>query len=340
MDVDQFNDLAPYISKNNTQLRQAISARERLSITLRYLVTGESFSSLSFQYRIGRSTVDVLVKKACRVLHHVLRKDYLKTPTTEDEWREVASGFQNKWQFPHCLGAIDGKHIAILPPSNSGSTFRNYKSHFSVVLMAVVDAHYRFLYANVGTQGQVSDGGVYAHSDLKQAMDSTLLNVPSAQSLPGTDVVMPFMFVADEAFPLHTHLMKPYSFRDLDHEQRIYNYRLSRASRVVENAFGILANRWQVFLKAIPVDPEAVSWITLAALSLHNYLRAQATDTYIPPALVDIEDEDHHITPGSWCSDTTLQSVLTGRDRNTTRTAKEQRDRLKDYFSSPAAFGF
>lgn len=63
--------------------------------------------------------------------------------------------------------------------------------------MAVVDAHYRFLYANVGTQGRVSDGGVYAHSDLKQAMDSNLLNVPPAQSLCGTDVVMPFMFVAD-----------------------------------------------------------------------------------------------------------------------------------------------
>lgn len=86
------------------------------------------------------------------------------------------------------------------------------------------------------------------------------------------------------------------------------------------------------FLKAILLDPEAVSWITLAALSLHNYLRAQATDTYIPPALVDIEDDDHHITPGSWRSDTTLQSVLAGRDRNAT----EQRDRLKDYFSSPA----
>ncbi|XP_049428868.1 uncharacterized protein LOC125886585 isoform X1 [Epinephelus fuscoguttatus] len=114
MDVDQFNDLlqlvAPYISKNNTQLRQAIRVRERLSITLRSLATGESFSSLSFQYRTGRSTVGVLVKETCRVLHHVLKKDYLKTLTTEDEWREVDSGFQNKWQFPHCLGAIDGKH--------------------------------------------------------------------------------------------------------------------------------------------------------------------------------------------------------------------------------------
>lgn len=250
--------------------------------------------------------------------------------------REVASGFQDRWQFPHCLGAIDGKHFSILPPCNSGSTFRNYKSHFSVVLLAVVDAHYCFLYAHIGTQGRVSDGGVYAHSDLKEAVDSNLLNIPPAQSLPGTDVVMPFVFVADEAFPLHTHLMKPYPFRHLDHEQRVYNYRLSRARRVAENAFGILANRWRVFLKAIPLDPETVSWITLAALSLHNYLRVQATDTYIPPALVDIEDEDHHIIPGSWRSDTTLQSVPAGRDRNATRTVKEQRDRVKDYFSSPA----
>ncbi len=138
--------------------------------------------------------------------------------------------------------------------------------------MAVVDTHYCFLYAHIGTQGRMSDGGAYAYCDLKQEMDCSLLNVPPAQSLPEADVVMPFMFVADEAFPLHTHLMKPYPFRHLDHQQCVYNYRLSRARCVVKNAFGVLANSWRVFLTTIPLDPEAVSWITLAALSLHNYL--------------------------------------------------------------------
>lgn len=72
---------------------------------------------------------------------------------------EVANSFQDKWQFPYCLCAIDGKHMTMLPPSNSRSTLRSYKSCFPVVLMAVVDTHYRFLYAHNGTQGTVSDGG-------------------------------------------------------------------------------------------------------------------------------------------------------------------------------------
>lgn len=114
----------------------------------------------------------------------------------------MAKGFEERWQFPHCLGALDGKHITILPPGNSGSTFRNYNSRFSILLMAVADSQYRFLYATVGTQGRVFDGGLFAHSDLQEAMDKKVLNVPPAEPLPGTDIDMPYMFIADEAYPL------------------------------------------------------------------------------------------------------------------------------------------
>lgn len=110
---------------------------------------------------------------------------FFQTPTTEAEWREVAMGFETKWQFPNCLGAIDGKHIYIQPPANSGSTYHNYKSRFSVVLMAVVDADYKFIYANVGVQGRVSDGGIFGQSDLRAAMDRHLLNVPPPEPLQG-----------------------------------------------------------------------------------------------------------------------------------------------------------
>lgn len=107
--------------------------------------------------------------------------------------------------------------------------------------MAVVDADYKFIYANVGVQGRVSDGGMFGQSDLRAAMDRDLLNVPRPEPLPGSNITLPYTFVGDEAFPLRTNLMKPYPFRNLDHGQRIFNYRLSRARRTVENAFGILA---------------------------------------------------------------------------------------------------
>ncbi len=297
---------------------------------------------------INHVTIILLIHRfMCQIitckLFHRLRGNHsspglfvsFQTPVTETEWRDVAKGFQERWQFPHCLGAIDGKHITILPPGNSGSTFRNYKFRFSVLLMAVADSQYRFLYANVGTQGRVSDGGLFAHSDLRKAMDQKVLNMPPAEPLPGTDIEMPYMFIADEAYPLRTDLMKPYPSRHLARDQRIYNYRLSRARRVIENAFGILANRWRVFLSTIHLDPVAVTKITLAALALHNYMREHAPDTYIPQALADTEDTEHHIIP-EWRNDTCLLSIPASRARNGSAIAKDQRDLLKTYFISTA----
>lgn len=48
-------------------------------------------------------------------------------PPTEEEWMEKAEHFWKRWQFPNCLGAVDGKHIAITCPPNFGSVYFNYK---------------------------------------------------------------------------------------------------------------------------------------------------------------------------------------------------------------------
>ena len=82
-------------------------------------------------------------------------------PRTAEEWTKVADRFQERWNFPNCVGALDGKHVTIKPPMNTGSTFFNYKHSFSVVLMALVDADYKFLYCDVGCNGRISDGGGY-----------------------------------------------------------------------------------------------------------------------------------------------------------------------------------
>ncbi|XP_030208666.1 protein ANTAGONIST OF LIKE HETEROCHROMATIN PROTEIN 1-like isoform X2 [Gadus morhua] len=338
MSVEDFQLLLgkvePLIRKTDTKMRRAISARQRLSVTLRFLATGESFRSLSFQYRIGRSTVGLIVMETCEALYNVLKEDHMKTPTTESEWREIASGFEDKCQFPHCLGAIDGKHIYIQPPANSGSSFYNYKGRFSIVLMAVVDANYKFIYASVGTQGRMSDASLFGHSDLRSAMDRDVLHFPRPEPLPNTDLIMPYMFVGDEAFPLRSDLIKPYPHRNLDHGQRIFNYRLSRARRTVENAFGILANRLRVFLTNISIEPDKVTCITLAALALHNFLREKSSEAYVPPVFVDTEDENHRVIAGTWRRGGDLDSVALSRARNATTTAKDQRDLLKAYFQS------
>jgi hypothetical protein len=154
----------------------------------------------------------------------------LQVPSTEEEWIEVASSFGDKWQLPNCIGAIDGKHIEIIKPKHSGSTYINYKGFFSIVLLALVDADYKLLYVDVGAEGRISDGGVFAHSSLSKALERGYMNIPEPKPLSSDSTSdIPFFIVGDDAFPLRTYLMKPYSRRDLTDDERISNYRFSRA---------------------------------------------------------------------------------------------------------------
>ncbi|CAH2016404.1 unnamed protein product [Acanthoscelides obtectus] len=85
---------------------------------------------------------------------------FLQFPKTTEEWKKIALDFQERWDFPHCLGAMDGKHVQITAPVGSGSYYFNYKKTSSIVLMGIANANYEFIYCDVGTNGRVSDGGV------------------------------------------------------------------------------------------------------------------------------------------------------------------------------------
>lgn len=90
-----------------------------------------------------------------------------------------------------------------------------------------------------------------------------------------------YIIVADDAFALHTNVMKPYPERNLTWDKRICNYRLSRARRTSENAFGILANRFRILLNLIALAVEKVEIITYACILLHNFLLSKKMQSYI-----------------------------------------------------------
>jgi DDE superfamily endonuclease len=189
---------------------------------------------------------------------------------TEKEWLDNSEKFETKWTFPNCEGAIDGKHILVKAPPNSGSSFFNYKHTFSIVLMALVDADYKFTYVDEGSNGRISDGGVFKACSLYDMMVKHTANWPGSCKLPRTDDMCTFHIVADDVFPLRDDVMKPYPFQSCTASQRIFNYHLSHARRVVENSFGILASQFRVFTKPISVDIANVNKIVLACCSLHN----------------------------------------------------------------------
>ena len=87
---------------------------------------------------------------------------------------------------------------------------------------------------------------------------------------------MPHVFVGDDvdAFALKPHMMKPYSQNGLSADRRVYSYRHSQARRLSENLFGIMANRWCVFLTLLLLSPQSVVNVVLTTLILHNYLEA------------------------------------------------------------------
>jgi hypothetical protein len=113
---------------------------------------------------------------------------------------------------------------------------------FSVIIVLHVVC-FRFIYVDIGKNGRISDGGVWKETDLAKSLDAGTAHIPDAAAYPHDDEPMPYYFVADEAFPLKEYIMKPYPQRRLTDDMRRFNYRLSRARRCVENAFGILANR-------------------------------------------------------------------------------------------------
>ncbi|XP_040205932.1 protein ANTAGONIST OF LIKE HETEROCHROMATIN PROTEIN 1-like [Rana temporaria] len=129
MSVETFDKLlqlvGPAIRRLDTRFRSCLSARERLAVTLRYLATGESFSSLHYQFRLGKSTICCIVRETCQILWEKLQPLYLPHPTC-DQWLSVAEKFNDVANFPNCIGAVDGKHIRIKKPAHSGSSFYNY----------------------------------------------------------------------------------------------------------------------------------------------------------------------------------------------------------------------
>ena len=192
----------------------------------------------------------------------------------EEQWKAISAEFFQRTGFPNCIGAIDGKHIQIQAPANSGSLYFNYKKTFSTVLLALVDAQYNFIAVDVGSYGKNSDGGILAHSNLGEALENGTFRLPPDEPLPGTSVSAPYVIVGDEAFPLKRYLMRPFPGPQLTTDERSnFNYRLTIARRYVENAFGILSQKFRIFNRRIQSTPDHVDYIVMATCILHNFIR-------------------------------------------------------------------
>jgi hypothetical protein len=208
-------------------------------------------------------------------------------------------------------------------PPNSGSRFSNYKKTFSVVLLALVDAHYNFIAVDVGSFEKNNDGGILAHSDLGKALESGTLNIPRNALLPGTTNEAPYVSVGDDAFPLKTYLMRPYPGKQLDDvTKRIYNCRLCRVRRIVEYVFGILSQKFRIFSRIMQSKTDNADFIILATCVLHNFIKKY--DIFTCSSTTDV------ITTTTTLGNVPMQSG------SVTHEAFRVREMYKAYFNSEA----
>ena len=187
--------VGPRITKQDTNYRKALEPGLKLAITLRHLATGETYHSLRFAFRVPHNTISLLVKEVCEAIIAEYANKVVSFPATPEEWRLVAEKFGARWTFNHALGALDGKHIAIRNPVDGGSVYYTYKGFYSIIMLALVDADYKFIWIDIGANGSTSDCSVFNASQLKEACESGAIGFPDADHLPSDDKEMPTLLL-------------------------------------------------------------------------------------------------------------------------------------------------
>ena len=335
-----YQKVKPLIEKKNTNMRNAISAHARLCMTLRFLASGASYKELMYAFRMSVSSISQIVPHVCNTLYDVLKEDYLSPPKNEEQWKKLPEDFALKWQFPHAVGAIDGKHINVRAPPNSATEYFNYKKYFSIVLLAVADANAKFIAFDLGSPGSQSDGGIFKDGSLGRLCKTSFFPAPS--KLGQRVTLIPYFLLGDDAFALDINLMKPFPHRTAIGDEKVFNYRLSRARRIVENAFGLLCARFRILLRTIELDVANVMQVVRACVALQNFLLSKKDKNYLQPDSMDQEDEFGNLTPGRWRN--TVEDVCSMRNnpgvRPSTTQAREIRDDVKDYFFEEGSVEF
>ena len=313
-------EIEPAIMKQDTNMRKSICPKLRLMSTLRFLTSGCDFETLSEIARISPNTLSQIIPDVCQAIFRILSPEYIVLPRSSDEWKEVAKDFEDLWDYPFCCGALDGKHCRTKCPPRSGSVFFNYKGFYSFVILVLCDAKANILYADIGQEGASNDSGIYQRSALYKLLQNGDLNMPDTEQ-GGLEIS--YHYVGDDCFSHSPTLFKPFPHDTNDKIKQMFNYRHSRARRIVECCFGILSHRFQVVFGPIKQQYENAVTSLKACVVLHNFLNKHVgISASENQAGEEAADEDDANMPN-------MVNVPQDPDENS------QRLRLAKYFCTP-----
>uniref|UniRef100_A0A1X7T4L1 DDE Tnp4 domain-containing protein n=1 Tax=Amphimedon queenslandica TaxID=400682 RepID=A0A1X7T4L1_AMPQE len=213
--------------------------------------------------------VSVIVNDVCKAIVKNLFSKYIWLPKGE-RLSDIVKNFEKKWGYPQCFGAIDGTHLPIIAPSECAKDYYNRKGFHSILMQGLVDCNYCFTDIYIGWPGSVHDARIFSHSKLF-TLGQTGQLVPKNQSRVIHNVVVPLHIVADPAYPLLTWVVKPFSDnRKLSADQINFNYHLSKARVVTENAFGRMKGRWRCLMKRNDMNIKNITTVIATCAILHN----------------------------------------------------------------------
>uniref|UniRef100_A0A182K674 DDE Tnp4 domain-containing protein n=1 Tax=Anopheles christyi TaxID=43041 RepID=A0A182K674_9DIPT len=295
MSGEDFNYLLKKISakitRKNTFMRKAFTAKERFIVTLRFLATGESFVALGGLYGLSATSIRNIVPVVCGCLIKALRH-YVMFPSSEAGWLQVSEEFEKRWQFPHAIGVIDARHVKIRKPSDTGYDYRNYKSFYSIVLLAIVEANANFMYVCVGGKGSLPDGGMFRNASFRSKFERSELNVPQPALLDerhGDKI--PYMLLGDTSFAFTEYCIRPFDgYIKPNSPEAKFNYRLSKARTPAKLAFDSLCSRFKIFGTTINLLPDKAGEVVMAAVYLFNFINRRNTFEKTLASAKDVPD--------------------------------------------------
>ena len=241
----------------------------RLDLTLYKL----SLYTIAEMCGLATSTVCRIIIDTCEAITEVLWDETVSKhfPSSKNDFSQSLQEFGEEWQFPYAFAAIDGSHLPIRCPNGGAHSMKqyfNFKGFYSIILMALVDAKYRFIWASVGAPGNTHDSTYFQSTELWRKIQRGNIIPNITPSID--DIEIPPVILGDGAFPLRTWLLKPHGDAVLPEDKRYFNYRHSRARLVTEGAFGRLKSRFRVLYKKCESNKDTVKLYGLASVILHN----------------------------------------------------------------------
>ena len=267
------------LTREDTHLRQAISAEKRIAITLHWLGHGIAERQLASIYRVGASTVNIIIHEVVKAINEILVPNAIVFPRGEALAQDMEE-FRRLSKLKCCAGALDGTFMCICKPVVWGDHYWCYKYYCAIVVLATVNPRGEFTFVDAGRAGSLGDAYTFNHSRLKEEIVAGKLLNEHVQRV-GHVWVRPYL-VADSAFALSSTLMKGYP-RPVQPANKPFNDAVISARKTVEMGFGGAKRKFHILMKGGLIDPEFAADVALSCCALHNVCsRASRGLPYLP----------------------------------------------------------